>query len=665
MKIIRACDNLYIKYDAIDEKLVAYDTSGNLYQYSDQHLKYVDYANEAICYVACVKYKDQFYRVYKNAYTSTKAVLNGELVLLNRDGEKCCAKPETIVSLVIQGEYNINQRYFAYSEDGASLEDDSTLILSDTQEDEFVCVTSNVRHIAICQERVIGVEFSGVIIAYDMQLNTLWTNRQYPNIVGARGSARSRTPTDIGSGVLLNIGSRVSEQTYTDGVTKNTPKEGVIACFDITNGQVLWERILEYAVDDIMFHKQKVFVSSYTYIYVLSPDTGDIIHQIHTPVTRKVWLPVHGPELHIDGDYLFFPSNEDNCLLVYHLSTYELVQRIDFPEYWAPISFHFKDPCTGDLYFNLMLGVQGAPYKDRNALLQLNPKDIATPIEIEQCPNLTVALRPAPDDASKEELWVEIHTPSLDDALRFGEWHIQNEAYIQGYSQPYHCEPNPKFNGEVHFKYSGADQSPEVIQEMLTRLCRRFNEWVDDFCVFGGDSNGYECCLTAEYGDWRCSLEKNDLPPPQEGDMSDVARCMVALESGDSEHINTEAFQQYAYQVAMTELERGESAQAHYLAGSILGLLKRQDEANEHMLKAAYLGSIEGAAEYACRLNLQGAEVLGMLKSIIDTGENIGSVKEDYDSIMEELSDKALSEVDTAAKAFAQKLENNGAVWHW
>ncbi|PCK06018.1 MAG: hypothetical protein COA42_17635, partial [Alteromonadaceae bacterium] len=145
------------------------------------------------------------------------------------------------------------------------------------------------------------------------------------------------------------------------------------------------------------------------------------------------------------------------------------------------------------------LGEKGEPDYHRNAILQLNPARLDEPVEVEAGPSTQIELRPSETEKDKEELWIKITTPSLDDALRFGELHTQNHAYRNGWSFIHHSDPNLRFNGKVHFQYSGSDQGICDVKEKLSIMEKRFAEWQDDFGLYAGDNSERPCTLTVEY----------------------------------------------------------------------------------------------------------------------------------------------------------------------
>jgi len=249
-------------------------------------------------------------------------------------------------------------------------------------------------------------------------------------------------------------------------------------------------------------HENRLFVATSNKIEVLNPESGETLKVIDTGLstgfTRGAGAEV--ASLHIDGPYLYFCYRNDPVLMVYELASLELRQRIELPDHWCAERFQFKDESTGKLYFNLVLGANGAPDYHRNAVLELHPDELGSSAEMESSPEIHINLKPSPEEPGKEEVWVEIRCSSLDDALRFGELHTQNQAYIQGHTLVgYHCEPNPKFNGVVHFRYSGSEQPADEVRKKLKIMEQRFAKWNEGAAVYAGDRSKRLCRLDAQY----------------------------------------------------------------------------------------------------------------------------------------------------------------------
>src|SRR5690606_36209256 len=177
-------------------------------------------------------------------------------------------------------------------------------------------------------------------------------------------------------------------------------KCGVLYCFYQGNGALKWLREFEYAVEDTLLHENRLFVATSNKIEVLNPESGETLKVIDTGLstgfTRGAGAEV--ASLHIDGPYLYFCYRNDPVLMVYELASLELRQRIELPDHWCAERFQFKDESTGKLYFNLVLGANGAPDYHRNAVLELHPDELGSSAEMESSPEIHINLKPSPEE---------------------------------------------------------------------------------------------------------------------------------------------------------------------------------------------------------------------------------------------------------------------------
>lgn len=262
-------------------------------------------------------------------------------------------------------------------------------------------------------------------------------------------------------------------------------KDGTLYCLDDLTGAKIWLCDFEYAIDDFLIHNNKIVVYTFNQIHILNADSGETEHIIDNGRTRTIYKAcARPPELFVVENFLYMPWHDDSCIFVYRLSDYGLEGVIDLPAGNHVKQWQLHDEETGQIYVILHNRNEGFDFH-RESLLQFHPNEIGQPVEIEQGPKTQITLKPC--DNGKQSLWVEMESPSLDDALRFGELHTQNHAFIHGHSQIDRNPPTEGFNGQVHFILTGC-QAPEAeIREKLDIMQKRFNLWADKEGIIAGD----------------------------------------------------------------------------------------------------------------------------------------------------------------------------------
>lgn len=484
--------------------LASCDNHGNYFSIQRGKIIYVDYDVSVKGPRSTVMFNCEPYFLHVSGMISVDGAKKGNVFYQSKEGKKLDLAPELVCAYAINSLQNSKDTKVLLSERNYPERGKSSLLLCDLESNTFVVSQPRMTGVRFIRDTIYGwSSLEKKLNKYDLGLNLIWSS-PFPlqGALSSSGSVKSWDPVEYKDSVIFYPGHLKDEVTERRGERLRQFKNGVLYCFYQESGASKWQHEFEYAVEDTLLHEDRLFVATSNKIEVLNPESGETLKVIDTGLSTGFSRGVGSAvaSLHIDGPYLYHCYRNDPVLMVYELASLELRQRIELPDHWCAEHFQFKDESTGKLYFNLVLGAGGAPDYHRKAVLELHPDELGSPAKMEPSPETYISLKPSPEEPDKEEVWVEIRCPSLDDALRFGELHTQNHAYIQGYTLVgYHCEPNPKFNGVVHFRYSGSESPAEEVREKLKIMEQRFAKWNDSAAVYAGDRSKRLCRLDAHY----------------------------------------------------------------------------------------------------------------------------------------------------------------------
>jgi hypothetical protein len=132
-------------------------------------------------------------------------------------------------------------------------------------------------------------------------------------------------------------------------------------------------------------------------------------------------------------------------------------------------------------------------------ILELDPNDLDSEIEIFRGPPVEVELITSEDNKDEREIWVTIRDVPLDEAMVYAEMHTEDQAYYHGTHGilgVFHKTDD--FNGKVHFRYSGSDRPAKEVNEKLRILEKRFADWGRTI-AFASTDPGKNATLEAQY----------------------------------------------------------------------------------------------------------------------------------------------------------------------
>lgn len=427
---------------------------------------------------------------------------------IEKDEARLSLKDELVYAFIYSSLYKQGARKLVFPVEEKNENFDVSMIYADLDRQHAVKRAVYLRSPSVIGDSIYGVS-GKQLCKLDHNLLDVWRKELGVNArLYSSGSINSRSPTEFGDGILLNLGHIIDETFERDGHSFRYYKRGILSWFAKVDGSLRWQREFDWSIEDMVLHGGKLYVSTNDRLEIVNPQTGETERSVQTGLE----MPGHRgaisclASLLIDGDALYYLPAYEPRILVYELGSLALRKEITLPNFWCPREFQRK-ATDGRLFFGLHLNAYGAPDIHRYALLEFHPDRLDEPVQMEPEPNMKVELRPSDTEPGKEEVWVEIRDASLDDALRFGELYTQNQAFIQGWHVARMRSPeNPQFNGKIHFRYSGSDQPADVVRQKLAEMERRFTKWNaheepgnEGEFIYAGDHSKRLCSLDAAY----------------------------------------------------------------------------------------------------------------------------------------------------------------------
>jgi outer membrane protein assembly factor BamB len=266
----------------------------------------------------------------------------------------------------------------------------------------------------------------------------------------------------------------------------------------LKDGSICWHEAIPKTIDNMVLQDDRLYISSTNEIHVLDPKTGKTEQVVDTGLSKYVDQRSDSSSLHIQGDKLYFCHQVDACLLVYNLNDLQSIKRIEIPPPYTIKDFEYYHEASDKLYFNLGPRFP-REYYHTSPILELDPNDLNSEIEIFGGPPVEVNLIPSEDNKDEREIWVTIRDVPLDEAMVYAEMHTEDQAYYHGtHGMLGVFNKTDDFNGKVHFRYSGSDQSAEEVNEKLQILEERFSDWGRTIAYASTDP-GKNATLEAKY----------------------------------------------------------------------------------------------------------------------------------------------------------------------
>ena len=448
------------------------------------------------------KVGESIYRQYNKTESVPKLenIISGDVKWKDGNGNELNLKPEILRTLPLCSSFYDRPTtvYSAYLSNYPEKRNYS-LALCDADKNEFASVPMFCLNSCIIDDSVFGNSMRDQALnKYDLDLNLVWSYKE-SEVLQHQGQACSFRPAKYQASVIAFMGHKQVAIEKRGNRHWRRYIDSVIRCFDIDSGAVIWSLVVEKGVDDLVMREDVLYVCAANEILLVDPKTGGIVRKIDTGLTDDYDRQL-GTTITVDSNNIYFTHAEERALQIYDLNSFELLRKIVLPEGYLIRSHQFYDDYTGKHYFSLMNKTQ---YVARSPLLEVDPANLDAEVEFEEEPEIDISLRPASDNPDHQELWIELASPSLDDALRFGEIYTRDEtqrhSYVHTGMRFGDRKPTANFNGIVRFVYRGSSEKPDVVQEKLKIMEQRFDAWNDKEAFYAGTDHNQLVRLIAEY----------------------------------------------------------------------------------------------------------------------------------------------------------------------
>jgi outer membrane protein assembly factor BamB len=464
MKIYRTAEGLVLHHHPQNKSdLHVIGGKAGSFRFVDSKLRYEEYkVNQEL---------GRFYAIDGDIY---RQVENNKVLLVNDDGEEP-ALPDIFKRALSECLPKIKEDgTFAVYLSNHPKKFKSSLAVFDCIKQSFVSAPISAIFHSFIDEHIYGYDRKmSEIFKVSTQLEYIWAYKLDFKPV----SGRTKKPLKYHDVVVTFTGPKESHRDNVNGTQVKTFSGGYLLGLSDADGSVVWQQDMPNAIDGIFIYNDILYVTVMADIFIINPLTGEELHCIHTqclePADRS-----KANSSYVDNHSIYFTSYEDGILLIYDAVSYELIKTVKLPQNYHIDSYQFTDETTGKLYFSLTNNTQ---FVAKWPVLEVDPNNLDTEVEFEPEPDKTIELVPVSDEKEEHELVITMTTPSLDDALRFGEiytrdlaqWHSHNYMGMTFNDR----QPTATFNGVIRFVYSGCEKDAATVNEHLRVMEKRFELW--------------------------------------------------------------------------------------------------------------------------------------------------------------------------------------------
>ncbi|MEZ9142023.1 MULTISPECIES: hypothetical protein [unclassified Shewanella] len=467
MKIYKTADRCVLHKKSLDDNRIYVNSSeGNSLFFDNGKLSFENYeVNRTLGRFFCIGGK-----TYRRIEISSGDEIT--YLLINGQGEELILPQRFIKKMSLSFNYGYPKRQDVYVfRDFNSDWKLNTIV--------FNCLDNNV--ISESLDKYYSKLMDGFIYGYDdkkhcyikrdIKLNKVWEQEVITSATSAISNIKSHNT------VVSFIGPEISQFYMENTISKYKQSGGTLIGFNDDNGDIMWQLPIPEAIDDIGLYHGKIYVGIYNKILIVDPQSGDVVKSIATNTSLPGYR-VSAAHIFVDDSYIYFTHAEDELLLIYDLSSYALLYTVPMPTGYRIKGHQFTDPNTGKHYFTLDNRTQDvADFPS----LEVDPLNLSTQIEFEKEPEKTIELVVVASDELEHEIVINMHSSSLDDALRFGEIYTRDSASHHGFNHGGRTygtrQPTPTFNGVIRFILSGCDEDQGLVLERLAMMEKRFTHW--------------------------------------------------------------------------------------------------------------------------------------------------------------------------------------------
>ncbi|TMO88520.1 hypothetical protein [Pseudoalteromonas spongiae] len=502
---------------------------------------------------------------------------------------------------------------------------------------------------------------------FDSKLNELWAFQLPYKVLGYSAETK---PHLIDNVLVWFVGPTGAHGTYNEG--------GLLVGLDDNTGELIWQKEFVNALDTTCIDEGILYVGTFEGVYLLNPETGETLNFISSGHSEQTKTCRGRGYAEVVGNLIYYTHEASFTLTIFDKTSLQQVKQYQLPDSIRPSKHLFTHPKTGVMYF---YGFQDKIDIGGSYLLELNPAESKTQVCFEEKPTISHEFVPTEADANECELVITIDTPSLDDAIRYGEivtrdlakQHGDTVAEPQAWEIRYNRYPDKRFNGTIKVIFKGCVAESELINERLAVFEQRFLNWMNDINPITGWKNGKSnrqlVNLFAVTADKANELfAKKPITTPQNEQTHAYSQYTLAdlLDAviGQAPPDDSDFYSQLKH---VAEKTINESTETEFKAIASAYLLMAVYYQNENdvtekqaaFAKAAEYGSVNGAIELLSEVYFDSlalttqATIIAMNKQ----DNEMWSCQEDVDYIFEKMPQQQRDEINNSAQAILNKWQ--------
>jgi hypothetical protein len=524
----------------------------------------------------------------------------------------------------------------------------------------------------ICDDHIIhnhiyGEHTGKLFKKFDSKLNELWSFQLPYKVLGYSAETK---PHLIDNVLVWFVGPKGAHGTYNEG--------GLLVGLDDNTGELIWQKEFVNALDTTCIDEGILYVGTFEGVYLLNPETGETLNFISSGHSEQTKTCRGRGYAEIVGNLIYYTHEASFTLTIFDKTSLQQVKQYQLPDSIRPSKHLFTHPETGVMYF---YGFQDKIDIGGSYLLELNPAESKTQVCFEEKPTISHEFVPTEADANECELVITIDTPSLDDAIRYGEivtrdlakQHGDTVAEPQAWEIRYNRYPDKRFNGTIKVIFKGCVAESELINERLAVFEQRFLNWMNDINPITGWKNGKSnrqlVNLIAVTADKANELIANKPITTTQNEqahaysqytLADLLDAVIGQAPPDDSDF-------YSQLKHVAEKTINESKETEFKAIASAYLLMAVYYQNENdvtekqaaFAKAAEYGSVNGAIELLSEVYFDSLALTTQATIIaMNMQDNeMWSCQEDVDTIFEKMPQQQRDEINNNAQAILNKWQ--------
>ena len=502
---------------------------------------------------------------------------------------------------------------------------------------------------------------------FDSKLKELWSF-QLPYKV--RGYFTKKKPIRYGHKLIWFVGPTGAHGTYNEG--------GLLVGLDDNTGELIWQKEFVNALDTTCIDEGILYVGTFEGVYLLNPETGETLNFISSGHSEQTKTCRGRGYAEVVGNLIYYTHEASFTLTIFDKTSLQQVKQYQLPDSIRPSKHLFTHPETGVMYF---YGFQDKIDIGGSYLLELNPAESKTQVCFEEKPTISHEFVPTEADANECELVITIDTPSLDDAIRYGEivsrdlamQHGDTVAQPQAWEIRYNRYPDKRFNGTIKVIFKGCIADSELINERLAVFEKRFINWMGETNHITGWKNGKSnrqlatlFDVTADKANELIANKSITTPKNEQAHaysqytLADLLDAVIGQAPPDDSDF-------YSQLKHVAEKTINESKETEFKAIASAYLLMAVYYQNENdvteiqaaFAKAAEYGSVNGAIELLSEVYFDSLALTTQATIIaMNMQDNeMWSCQEDVDYIFEKMPQQQRDEINKSAQAILNKWQ--------